>query len=358
MRSALPTTLAVLALAALVACGMPGAPQPPSLELPRAVHNLQATRKGDKVTLTWTTPHETTDHKRIKHLGLTRVCRAVDVVDPVKCFETLSTVPAAQTPLGGTLTFTDVLPKELEEKHALGFADYSVQVENSYGRSASLSNHVMVPLASAPLPATQLSARVTPEGVEVSAAFERPVLPVGTETYHLYRRLQGATQIVNVATAASYTPGGRGSGLLTFLDRTAEWEKTYLYTIAGVTTVDVLGKEESIVGDDSAQIEVFVHDVFPPAVPTGLQAVSAGTPQQPFIDLSWTPNTESDLAGYNVYRHEEGTEVKINRELVKVPAYRDTNVQVGHRYFYAVTAVDVRGNESSKSAESSEVVER
>src|SRR5215472_13038472 len=84
MKFALLTVVAVLALAALVACGMPGAPQPPSLELPRTVRNLQAIRKGDKVTLTWTTPRETTDHKQIRHLGQTRICRAVEVVAPAR----------------------------------------------------------------------------------------------------------------------------------------------------------------------------------------------------------------------------------------------------------------------------------
>ncbi|MGC2323527.1 MAG: fibronectin type III domain-containing protein, partial [Terriglobales bacterium] len=106
-------------------------------------------------------------------------------------------------------------------------------------------------------------------------------------------------------------------------------------------------------------IEVFVHDIFPPAVPTGLEAVSSGTPPQPFIDLSWAPNTESDLAGYNVYRHEEGEEPKkINGELVKGPTYRDSAVQAGHRYWYSVSAVDLRGNESGKSAEAFETVPR
>jgi len=126
-----------------------------------------------------------------------------------------------------------------------------------------------------------------------------------------------------------------------------------------VTIEPLQGKEERIEGDDSSEIEVFVHDVFPPAVPMGLQAVSAGTPQQPFIDLSWTPDTESDLAGYNVYRHEEGAApVKINSDVVKAPTYRDTAVQAGRRYSYSVSAVDVRGNESERSAETSEAVQQ
>ena len=73
---------------------------------------------------------------------------------------------------------------------------------------------------------------------------------------------------------------------------------------------------------------------------------------KPFIDLVWAPVTDVDLDGYNVYRHEEGaTPVKVNAELVKTPAYRDANVGSGKSYFYSVSAVDVRGNESARSEE-------
>jgi fibronectin type 3 domain-containing protein len=108
-------------------------------------------------------------------------------------------------------------------------------------------------------------------------------------------------------------------------------------------------------GEASPIIEVFVHDVFPPAAPAGLQAVASGVGQPPFVDLTWAPNTEADLAGYNVYRRQAGQPpVKISTELVKAPAYRDREVTAGHNYFYAVTAVDLRGNESPRSDETSE----
>jgi fibronectin type 3 domain-containing protein len=100
-----------------------------------------------------------------------------------------------------------------------------------------------------------------------------------------------------------------------------------------------------------------VHDVFPPAVPPGLQAVSSGPGQKTFIDLVWAPVTDVDLDGYNVYRHGDGeAPVKLNVEPLKVPAYRDANVTSGKRYFYLVSAVDVRGNESTRSEEASEKV--
>jgi len=352
MLSKLVTLPAILALAVLVACGIPGAPQPPSLELPRPVRDLQAVRKGSSVTLTWTTPHETTDRKRIKHLGVTRVCRVVDVIAPVECPESVGTLPPEHTPAGGAASFRDTLPQQLQQAHAQGFASYAVEVESPHGRSAGLSNRVIVPLAPT-LPApSQISARVSAEGVEVSAFG-----PLGSHSeYHLFRRSPDAQQALDLGGATGASIDGQ-AGTFTFLDRSAEWEKLYLYKVAGVTTEQVQDKEERIEGDDSKEIQVFVHDIFPPAVPTGLQAVSAGTVQQPFIDLSWAPDTEPDLAGYNVYRHEEGSQpVKINSELSKAPTYRDLAVQAGHHYFYSVSAVDVRGNESEKSAETSELV--
>ena len=113
-----------------------------------------------------------------------------------------------------------------------------------------------------------------------------------------------------------------------------------------------------IEGDDTPPVKVFAHDIFPPNVPGGLQAVFSGPGQQPFIDLNWAPVMQSDLTGYNIYRHEANQPaVKINTEPVKTPAYHDTNVAPGKQYFYAVTAVDTPGNESARSEEASEQVQ-
>jgi fibronectin type 3 domain-containing protein len=110
-------------------------------------------------------------------------------------------------------------------------------------------------------------------------------------------------------------------------------------------------------GDDTPEVKVFAHDVFPPEVPEGVQAVFSGPGQERFIDLIWTPVTDTDLDGYNIYRHEEGAAaVKLNSELVKTPAYRDMSVAAAKTYFYSVAAVDQRGNESGRSEEASERV--
>jgi fibronectin type 3 domain-containing protein len=125
-----------------------------------------------------------------------------------------------------------------------------------------------------------------------------------------------------------------------------------------VTVAAAPGKPEvEVEGDDTPAVQIFAHDVFPPAVPTGLQAVFSGVGQAPFVDLVWSPDTEPDLAGYNVFRHEENQPpVKLTSELVKAPAFRDSKVESGKKYFYSVSAVDERNNESTKSEETSEQV--
>jgi fibronectin type 3 domain-containing protein len=170
------------------------------------------------------------------------------------------------------------------------------------------------------------------------------------------RRLEGSNQPVVVAEPNA------GNEAMAVIDKGIEWEKKYEYWITPITSWQQDEKYKGVVeGENSAVMGVVTRDIFPPAVPTGLQAVFSGVSQQAFIDLTWTPNTESDLAGYNVYRRMDGQQaVKISSpsDLVKTPAFRDSAVQPGTIYFYSVSAVDLRKNESARSQETSETVPR
>jgi hypothetical protein len=99
--------------------------------------------------------------------------------------------------------------------------------------------------------------------------------------------------------------------------------------------------------DDSGIIEVRAEDTFPPAAPSGL--VSIGT--ENFISLSWDENRDEDLDGYRVWRKMEGTEefVLLTPQPIHENVFNDTKVERNRRYYYAVTALDVSGNESLKS---------
>jgi fibronectin type 3 domain-containing protein len=84
----------------------------------------------------------------------------------------------------------------------------------------------------------------------------------------------------------------------------------------------------------------------------------AAPPAAASIDLNWQPVTDTDLAGYQVYRRESGAAwQRISpTPLLVSPAFHDANVQPGHTYSYAVSAVDQSGHESARSAETEETV--
>lgn len=253
-----------------------------------------------------------------------------------------------------TDSYTDVLGHQVvsAETPADRFATYAVEALNENRRSAGLSNRVRVPLAFTLAPPQEFAAKVSAEGVVLTWSGE--LLPRNRDNvryvYRVYRRVEEGKQQLQVGEL----PAGQ-ERRMSLTDSNIEWERTYFYHAEAVTIVD--HPEVQIEGNDTPELRVFTHDVFPPAVPSGLQAVFSGPGQAPFIDLIWAPVTDADLAGYNIYRREaDNAPVRINAELVKVPAYRDAQVGGGNTYFYSVSSVDVRGNESARSAEASESV--
>jgi len=349
---------------------------PPSLEVPKAPSDLRAARKGDKVTLTWTIPARTTDRQRVRYLGKTRVCRSVDAtkLDPAlkQCDGPIAEVapPAdfAATNKSSsakklTASFIDNLPSAVELGNPTGFATYAVEVLNAAGRAAGVSNLARVPLVPVLPPVNGFAARATGQGVLISWE-----CPAGSSRrsgvkylFRIYRHLESsasATRIAEIDATDCAAGLGATKNPNSFLDQTVEWEKTYFYRGTGVSAVEAAGKQAvQVEGDDTADVKVSAHDVFPPAVPSGLQAVFSGPGQEAFIDLIWSPVTDVDLDGYDVYRHEEGSAaVKVNAAPVKIPAFRDSQIISGKTYFYSVSAVDLRGNESARSEEASESV--
>jgi hypothetical protein len=350
----------------LVGCASIGPPEPPSLELPKPPSDLRAKRKGDKVTLTWTIPAKTTDRQSVRYLGKTRICRSLDAT-LVRCGEPVGEVAPppnfagmkdASTKLGASYagSLTSGLHLDPKQRGLFATVTYAVEVLNLDGRSAGLSNPVQVNLEEALPPPADFAAHLTGQGVELtwtgqlfSLTHPQPV----RYSYRVFRRQEGSQQQTLVGEVRA-----GAVGVLSLVDQSLEWQKNYYYHADTLTVMVQPGKPEvSIEGDDTPEVKVFADDVFPPAVPSGLQAVFSGPGQQAFIDLVWSPVTDADLAGYNVYRHEEGAApMKLNGSLVGTPSFRDINVAPGRTYFYSVSAVDQRGNESARSEEASERV--
>lgn len=339
----------------LASCAQVGPPLPPSLEIPRPPTDLRAMRKGNSVTLRWTQPTLTTDRQSVRYLGPTRICRTAE--SEIKDCVPLGTIAAPAQPVSKSEkppveTFTDTLPDSLLQQNPHGEITYVVEVFNRDGRSAGYSNRVRV--AAVPtFPAPRdLSAELSGDGVTLAWTGTGEQAP-GSNAQHRYRiyRLEQGT---DKGLVAGEIPADN-TGPARFLDSGFAWEKSYRYRVVPVSVVNENGAEVQVEGEDSNAVTVVAHDVFPPAVPSGLQAVASGEGQKPFIDLIWGPVTNADLAGYIVYRREGSSAMtKLNSDPVKSPAYRDPAVSSGKTYVYSVSAIDVRGNESAKSEEASE----
>jgi len=357
-RPALKTAAVLISISAfLVGCGTPGAPLPPSLNLPKPVSDFQAVRKGDTVYLRWTVPTETTDGKGVKSLGNTRICRG-GTDAPGSCTDLVADVPTVADSRGDQQA-TDPITKYIGGNR--DFLTYTVKVNNARNKSAGLSNPATVFLAPSLPPPSEVAAKLLPDAVVLSWEMPQPPQSSSLKTKYFYRIVRSGDQAAKGQPAqvvVAEVPAKPGSEM--FLDKNFTWEKTYQYKVVGVT--EVLSRDgkklSEFEGEDSPPVTIVAHDVFPPARPSGLQAVYSALESRKFIDLTWSPNDENDLTGYNVYRRtsEGAAPVRINSDLVKTPSFRDENVAAGNTYMYSVTAVDARGNESPASGTAGEKV--
>lgn len=349
-------TFTLLALLLLLGCGTIGAPQPPSANIPQAVTDLKATRKGDAVTLSWTPPQQTTDGASVHKPGKMIVRRTITENPKPTVVAELPLPPAHRSEEAQPVSAKDSLTP-LVTTPSGDFATYTVEVWNNSGKSAGPSNSISVPLVPVPAPPKDVRVGVVAAGVSITwnQAWP-PQNRTGLAVQYAYRILRQQDGSKQPPVLVQQLNAGNAAAMV--IDRGIEWEKHYEYWVIPVTLWRIGDQQNGEVeGDESEHVPIFTKDVFPPAVPSGLQAIFSQVGQQSFIDLTWIPNSDSDLAGYNVYRRTENAQpVKINSELVKTPAFRDTNVQPGMKYLYSVSAVDLRNNESGRSPEASESV--
>ena len=100
--------------------------------------------------------------------------------------------------------------------------------------------------------------------------------------------------------------------------------------------------------DDNPLAPTASEDTQPPSIPLEVVQLSDNLGYR----LSWNPNAESDLAGYNVYRYNpdparEMAYVKMNSTLLTTNSYKlpiETST-----WNYRVRAIDRAGNESALS---------
>ena len=139
-------------------CGMPGAPLPPSLNLPDRVGDLSAVRTGGQVALTWIMPTKNTDKMLLKGNVAVRVCRNEQGAGGCSAVTTVQLAPGARA------AFTDSLPAALAAGQPRVLT-YFVEIDNRKGRLAGLSNGAEILAGEAPAAVAGLRAEMRRNGV-------------------------------------------------------------------------------------------------------------------------------------------------------------------------------------------------
>ncbi|GJQ63208.1 MAG: hypothetical protein SCALA702_22610 [Melioribacteraceae bacterium] len=91
--------------------------------------------------------------------------------------------------------------------------------------------------------------------------------------------------------------------------------------------------------------EEYIRDTVPPNPPVNVKTFNRDSR----VDITWSPNAERDLAGYNVYY---STDYHGRYEMIGSTSstfFIDDVAVNGDKYYYAITAYDYDGNESELS---------
>lgn len=403
-------------LGLVVGCANPGPVRSPSLRLPALVTDLSAERVGDTVLLRWTTPTLTTDGAAITGPMTAQICRDASNEARVAGLPDCRVVHRVAVSPGRT-TLTDTLTPALEAD-PVELVTYRVELYNSKERTAGYSADAAYVAAGLAPPMVeglrvsnveagaelewQRAGRASQAKADAGAGqdlveLDRLDLTAGEE-HGAGQQQAGApaarpaakpvrAQKSGLARKAKPTKPPKAEGLpanetLLRVDESAERAHSgalhgapamegaldtavvpghrYRYVVERVRTVTVAGHRLEIRSAPSAAVVVERKDVFPPHRPRGLEAV-AGYEGSSFIDLSWEPDTEADLAGYLVERQaaDQGASAAatsaaagwtlLTSSPVVSPSFRDGAVEAGRRYRYRVVAVDASGNRSAAS---------
>ncbi len=377
-------------------------------------------RAGDHVTLRWTTPLRTTDDMEIRGTMTAEACREVGARPLTPLARASACVPVRRIAVNpGPSEVIDTLPPALQAD-PVTLLTYRVRIYNSTGHSAGDSAGVYAAAGSVPHVVESLRATGSERGAVLEWQGDSATRDPAADFVYLTRidtTPNVAASKENKDKAAAGGPAGGPAGKAKAarmrpvktskpetdatgeahlrapekvpgsqtdtegtVDTTALMGDTYSYRAQRVRQMTTGGHPLEIRSEDSTAVAVALADTFPPRVPTGLGSISgvakpselasaggavSGSQALPYVDLSWEPNSEADLAGYRIYRQAAGPDgspqgplVRLTATPIAAPVYRDVAVRAGQGYIYSVTAVDATGNESAPSAKVLETTAR
>ena len=366
IQSACSIFLFLLSTLPFGGCGAPGEPTAPSPPVPIAITDLSVRQSGDGALLTFTLPAKTVHGERLPEVPAIEILRGIlkpDGSPDAKSFHVVQTLPGslvAKYASDDHTQIVDPISPEETRMHPGATLAYRVRTRVSKKRASIDSNSVSVQIFPVPRRVTRLQAKTTETAIELSWSSAAQTsggdpLPEPPEQ-HVYRGEIDPHSYDSTSKDLSHAEWTAPLARLaqaeedSFLDSDFEFGKTYVYIVRSAVKV----QGNALESDPSEPLVVAPVDTFPPATPQNIVAAvtSASSDAAPEIDLSWSINAETDLAGYRVYRSEQESDKGqlVTPDLLLSPAYRDTSVRPSSPYWYRVTAVDRAGNESAPSA--------
>jgi hypothetical protein len=304
----------------LAGCGYVGDPMPPLANVPSSVTDLAAMQRGGRIVVQFTVPATTTEgHPIPPPLHLDLRAGTADHFDQNQWAASARQIPPVAA-AEGTARY-EIPAADWTGKEVI----FGVRVAGGNRKQSVWSNFVVVPVVAPPEKPVGIVPATVAQGVHLAWQAR------GTD-FRVFRKTEGGEY---TQSGAVQTPE--------WTDTATEFGKRYTYAVQSIVK---LGNGKEAESELSEEVSIVPRDIFPPAVPKGVQASTAPNS----IELNWERNTEEDLNGYRIYRAEGNGALEKIADISVVPSYSDRKVEPGKAYHYAVSAVDQAGNESPRSA--------
>jgi hypothetical protein len=333
-------------------CAKIAEPQAPEVRVPKAAVDLTAYQRSDYIVLTVSMPVQNTNGSAVTTLRGMEVYRLAEDATKNPSSNPLSEEQfekraAPILSISAARLSSHLHEKSLVVEDRLFLPDkstfyssafrYAVLFVNNRNQTAGFSNQTLIAPLPIPAPPGGLAANVTERSINLKWMPPSENMdgskPARIAGYKVYRseepdKFPGVPVSINPISKPELE------------DNNFQFDKTYYYAVSVVGSLQNPYAESLA----SESLTVVSRDVFAPFPPKDFNAILAGG----IVILFWTPSSSPDVAGYRIYRREEGATDRqlLQSELITSFSFRDTRAASDRKYEYSILSVDTHGNES------------